>query len=320
MNGLKMLPEYPANGLILIVGPTAVGKTRFAITLAQEINGEIISADSRSFYRGMDIGTAKPTQEEQALVPHHLVNIAEPDETISLNLFLKLVHSTIKGVHSRGKIPILVGGTGQYMRSILDGWQIPEGEPDKTLRLVLESLAKAEGESLFHEQLAVLDKEAALTIDPKNQRRVVRAMEVIFTTGRKFSEQKTRTGCPYSNLVIGLTLPREVLYARVDARIEQMVKAGLESETRSLVEKGYTWDLPSMSAIGYKEMGMMIRGEITETEAIVLMKKRTRIFIRRQAAWFKPDDTGIHWFDADREILQSVENLLSNDASWSMRP
>ncbi len=320
MNGLKMLPEYPANGLILIVGPTAVGKTRFAITLAQEINGEIISADSRSFYRGMDIGTAKPTKEEQARVPHHLVNIAEPDETISLNLFLKLVHSTIKGVHSRGKIPILVGGTGQYMRSILDGWQIPEGEPDKTLRLVLESLGKAEGESRFHEQLAVLDKDAALTIDPKNQRRVVRAMEVIFTTGRKFSEQKTRTGSTYSNLVIGLTLPRDVLYARVDARIEQMVKAGLESETRSLVEKGYNWDLPSMSAIGYKEMGMMIRGEISEPEAIVLMKRRTRIFIRRQSAWFKPDDTGIHWFDADREILQSVENLLSNDASWSMRP
>ena len=319
MNGLKMLPEYPANGLVLIVGPTAVGKTRFAITLAQEINGEIISADSRSFYRGMDIGTAKPTKEEQARVPHHLVNIAEPDETISLNLFLKLVHSTIKGVHSRGKIPILVGGTGQYMRSILDGWQIPEGEPDKTLRLVLESLGKAEGESRFHEQLAVLDKDAALTIDPKNQRRVVRAMEVIFTTGRKFSEQKTRTGSTYSNLVIGLTLPRDVLYARVDARIEQMVKAGLESETRSLVEKGYNWDLPSMSAIGYKEMGMMIRGEISEPEAIVLMKRRTRIFIRRQSAWFKPDDTGIHWFDADREILQSVENLLSNDASWSMR-
>jgi tRNA dimethylallyltransferase len=319
MNGLKMLPEYPANGLVLIVGPTAVGKTRFAITLAQEINGEIISADSRSFYRGMDIGTAKPTKEEQARVPHHLVNIAEPDETISLNLFLKLVHSTIKGVHSRGKIPILVGGTGQYMRSILDGWQIPEGEPDKTLRLVLESLGKAEGESRFHEQLAVLDKDAALTIDPKNQRRVVRAMEVIFTTGRKFSEQKTRTGSTYSNLVIGLTLPRDVLYARVDARIEQMVKAGLESETRSLVEKGYNWDLPSMSAIGYKEMGMMIRGEITEKEAIALMKKRTRIFIRRQAAWFKPDDIGIHWFDADREILQSVENLLSNDASWSLR-
>jgi tRNA dimethylallyltransferase len=311
-----MLIDFPQKPLICIVGPTAVGKTRFALSLAKEIGGEIISADSRSFYRGMDIGTAKPSTNDLTEVPHHLVNIANPDEIISLNLFLKLVKSSIADIQSRGKLPLLVGGTGQYIRAILEGWQVPEGEPDNSIRETLEKIAKEEGAIKIHCQLAILDKDAAKIIDPANVRRTVRALEVIFTTGHKFSKQRIQQGCPYSTLMIGLSLPRKNLYTRVDERIEGMVSKGLEKETRRLLEIGYTDNLPAMSAIGYKEMAKVIHGEINQDEAVAIMKKRTRVFIRRQSAWFHQDDPDIHWLDSRDEILAEVLILVSKPANW----
>jgi tRNA dimethylallyltransferase len=311
-----MLIDFPIKPLICIVGSTAVGKTRFALSLAKEIGGEIISADSRSFYRGMDIGTAKPSTNDLSEVPHHLVNIANPDEIISLNLFLKLVKSSIADIHSRGKLPLLVGGTGQYIRAILEGWQVPEGEPDNRIRETLEKIAKEEGAVKIHGQLAILDKDAAKIIDPANVRRTVRALEVILTTGHKFSKQRLREGCQYSTLMIGLSLPRKILYTRVDERIEDMVSKGLEEETRRLIEMGYTDNLPAMSAIGYKEMAKVIHGEINQDEAVTMMKKRTRVFIRRQSAWFHEDDPDIHWFESRDEILADVLIAVLKPASW----
>lgn len=312
--------DFAGSPLILVVGPTAVGKTGFAIELAQKIGGEIISADSRSFYRGMDIGTAKPSKKEQEKVPHYLVDIADPDEMISLPLFLRMAHDAAEQIYRRKRIPILVGGTGQYIRSILEGWQVPEGEPHPRMREVLEEMARESGPLELHRKLAIIDPVTAREIDPANVRRTVRALEVIFSSGRKFSEQRIRTGCQYSTIEIGLTRPRKDLYERADQRIEKMVAHGLESETRGLMEAGYSLDLPSFSAIGYREIGMVIRNEITQTEAIARMKRRTRVFIRRQAAWFRMDDPNIHWFTPEGDALERVVKLVECRDFWNILP
>jgi tRNA dimethylallyltransferase len=318
MPGLKMFPDLPTKPLIFVVGPTAVGKSMFAIQLAEKIHGEIISADSRSFYKGMDIGTAKPGAEDLEKIPHHLIDIAYPDETISLSLFIKLAISCIHEIQSRNRLPILVGGTGQYVRALLEGWQVPEGEPDNRLRAILVDIAHEEGAFRLHHQLAVLDPEAARSIDPANVRRTIRALEVILKSGRKFSEQRLRNDSPFSTLILGLAIPREELYKRVDKRIDRMIQEGLEIETRSLLIKGYSQDLPALSAIGYKEMTMMINGQVSREEAVVLMKRRTRVFIRRQSAWFRTDDPEIHWFNPNDNILENVIGVLAKVDNWKM--
>jgi tRNA dimethylallyltransferase len=318
MPGLKMLPEFPKKPLIFVVGPTAVGKTRFAVQLAEKIHGEIISADSRSFYRGMDIGTAKPGDIDLKKIPHHLIDIANPDETISLSLFISLAIGCIQDIHSRNKLPIMVGGTGQYVRAILEGWQVPEGEPDNRLRAVLERIAREEGVTSLHDQLAVLDLDAARNIDPANVRRTIRALEVILTSGMRFSKQRLRKDSPFSTLILGLTMPREELYKRVDIRIDKMIQEGLEMETRSLINKGYSQNLPALSAIGYKEMTMVITGQVSLEEAVVLMKRRTRVFIRRQSAWFRADDPDIHWLNPNESVLENVIGDLTQLNNWKM--
>lgn len=315
---MKMFPDLPTKPLIFVVGPTAVGKSMFAIQLAEKIHGEIISADSRSFYKGMDIGTAKPGAEDLEKIPHHLIDIAYPDETISLSLFIKLAISCIHEIQSRNRLPILVGGTGQYVRALLEGWQVPEGEPNNRLRTILVDIAHEEGAIRLHHQLAVLDPESARSIDPANVRRTIRALEVILQSGRKFSEQRLRNDSPFSTLILGLSKPREELYKRVDKRIDRMIQEGLEMETRSLLIKGYSQDLPALSAIGYKEMTMMINGQVSREEAVVLMKRRTRVLIRRQSAWFRTDDPEIHWFNPNDNILENVIGVLAKVDNWKM--
>ena len=194
--------------LILIVGPTAVGKTEFAIQLAERLNGEIVSADSRLFYRGMDIGTAKPSREEQARVPHHLIDIADPDEILSLAVFQQKARETLSNIHTRNKIPFLVGGTGQYIRAVAEGWTPPEVEPDDRLRGELVRIKEDKGLYWLHEKLKELDPIAAAKIDPRNYRRTIRALEVILRTGRRFSEQRGQSESPYRLITIGLTRPR----------------------------------------------------------------------------------------------------------------
>jgi len=296
--------------LILIVGPTAVGKTEIAIQLAERLNGEIVSADSRLFYRGMDIGTAKPTQEEQARIPHHLIDIANPDEILSLAIFQQKAREAIADIHTRNKIPFLVGGTGQYIRAVTEGWTPPEVRPNERLREELGKMREERGINWLHDKLKALDAEAAEKIDPRNFRRTIRALEVIMTTGKKFSEQRGQTDSPYHLITIGLTRPRTELYARVDARIESMFKNGFPEEVKGLLEKGYSPTLPTMSAIGYRECVAVLEGKIKVEQAKQLIGRATRVFVRRQANWFKESDPTISWFRVEDGVIDRIEAYI----------
>ncbi|MEW6287151.1 MAG: tRNA (adenosine(37)-N6)-dimethylallyltransferase MiaA [Chloroflexota bacterium] len=298
--------------LILIVGPTAVGKTEIAIQLAERFpsGGEIVSADSRLFYRGMDIGTAKPTAEERARVPHHLIDIANPDEILSLAVFQQKAREAIADIHARNKLPFLVGGTGQYVRAVTEGWKPPEVKPDMRLRDELEREKEERGIYWLHEKLAGLDPEAAARIDPRNYRRTIRALEVILTTGKRFSEQRRRGESPYHLITIGLTRPREELYRRVDERIESMFAKGFVEEVRGLLAKGYSPSLPTMSAIGYRECVGVVKGEWSEEQAKVQIRRATRVYVRRQANWFKESDPSILWFKVEEGVVDEIEKNI----------
>ncbi|MBI1792717.1 MAG: tRNA (adenosine(37)-N6)-dimethylallyltransferase MiaA [Chloroflexi bacterium] len=306
--------------LILLVGPTVVGKTEIAIQLAERINGEIVSADSRLFYRGMDIGTAKPTRKEQARVPHHLIDIANPDEILSLRVFQKMATEAIADIQARGKLPLLAGGTGQYVRAVTQGWMPPEVTPDEKLRAELEKLKDEKGIDWLHEKLKSLDPEAAERIDARNFRRTIRALEVILTTGRKFSGQRGKSDSPYQLITIGLRRPREELYARVDARIESMFANGLLDEVKSLLAKGYSPALPSMSAIGYGECVRVIEGQLSAAQAKVEMRRATRIFVRRQGNWFKESDPNIKWFTVQNGVEKEIEAYIRESIAAETRP
>jgi len=296
--------------LILIVGPTAVGKTEIAIQLAERLNGEIVSADSRLFYRGMDIGTAKPTREEQARVPHHLIDTANPDETLSLAVFQQNALEAIADIHTRNKLPFLVGGTGQYIRAVTQGWTPPEVVPNEQLRKELERRKEERGTDWLYEKLKGIDPVAAEKIDPRNFRRTIRALEVIMTTGRKFSEQRGQSDSPYHLITIGLTRPRAVLYARVDQRINTMFANGFVDEVKSLLARGYSPTLPTMSAIGYRECIRVVNGEINEEQAKVEIRRATRVFVRRQANWFKESDPTILWFRVQDGVVDEIEKNI----------
>ncbi len=303
----KFMHKLP---LILLVGPTAVGKTEIAIQLAERFNGEIVSADSRLFYRGMDIGTAKPTREEQARVPHHLIDVANPDETWSLAQFQQAAREIIADIHARGKLPFLVGGTGQYVRAVTEGWSPPEVKADERLRAELEKLVEANGLYWLHDKLKTLDPEAVEKMDARNVRRTIRALEVILTTGKKFSAQRRQTDSPYRLITIGLTRPRAELYARVDARIESMFELGFVEEVRGLLEKGYWPELPSMSGIGYRECVSVVKGQLNSEQAKIQVRRATRVFVRRQANWFKSTDESIHWFVVQENTVEEVCKFL----------
>ncbi len=292
--------------VVVIVGPTAVGKTAISIRVARQVGGEIISADSRLLYIGMDIGTAKPSLEERENIPHHLIDVTTPDNVWSLADFQQAAKRIIDEIHARGALPILVGGTGQYIRSIVQGWEIPRVSPDKGLRTALEKWAGEIGAQELYERLAVLDPEAAAKIEPENVRRSIRALEVILTTGKLFSRQKGQREVPYRILQIGLIRPRKELYRRIDRRIELMLEQGFEKEVRRLLANGYSIDNPPMSAIGYNQMIRYIHGEISLEEAVMLMKRKTRVFVRRQANWFKAGDETIEWFDVDNGTTKAV--------------
>ena len=296
--------------LIVIVGPTGVGKTEISIQLAERLNGEIVSADSRLFYRGVDIGTAKPTPEERRGVPHHLIDVADPGTTWSLALFQQAAAAAITAIHARGHLPMLVGGTGQYIHAVTHGWTPPVTSPDAHLRAELEAQAAENGYLALHSELKKLDPAAAEKIDPRNLRRTIRALEVIRLTGRKFSEQRGKMEGPYRLLSIGLTRPRPDLYARVDARIESMFSAGLLDEVQRLLDSDCSPELPTMSAIGYRECIQVLNGSMTVEQAKIEMRRLTRIFVRRQANWFKLKDPSIHWFEAASIKVEEIEKVI----------
>ena len=306
-----MQPDRASKKVVIVVGPTAVGKTDLAIRLAERvINAEIISADSRLLYRGMDIGTAKPTPAEQARVIHHLINLAEPDDIWSLAVFQERLMHTIHEIQLRNHLPIIAGGTGQYIRSLIEGWTIPAVKPLPHLREILERWAKEIGTERLFEKLAMIDPVAAERIDANNLRRTIRALEVIFTTGDLFSAQKEKSPPDLDFKLIGLMRPREELYTRVDARIEAMFAQGFVTEVQRLLDKGYSADLSTLSAIGYREVVQYLHGDCSLEEAKVQMRRKTREFIRRQANWFKPDDPLIEWYEMTPDPLDAIHSSI----------
>jgi len=282
--------------LIVLVGPTAVGKTATGIDLAERLSGEVISADSRYLYRGLDIGTAKPSAAERARVPHHLIDVTTPDQPWTLAEYQQAAYAAIEAVFGRGRVPLLVGGTGQYIRALTDGWQVPPGAPAGPVRAELEQALAAGGVGALADRLRRVDPDSAACVDLRNPRRVIRALEVALTTGGSFVAQRQKSPPPFQAIWLGLTLPRAELYERIDARIESMLAAGLVEEVQRLVGQGFGWDLPAMSAVGYRQIGNYLRGECSLEEAVVQIKRATRQFVRRQANWFKPHDPAIHWF------------------------
>jgi tRNA dimethylallyltransferase len=297
--------------VVAILGPTAVGKTTLSLKLAKRLDGEIISMDSRLLYRGMDIGTDKPNQEERSQIPHHLIDIASPDEDWSLAKFRSAALQAITAIHNRERLPLLVGGTGQYMRAILEGWIPPPKPADMTYREELAKYARDHGATELHMKLMEVDPDSAERIHANNVRRVIRALEIYRITGEPPSKVRRKEPPPFRSLRIGLQLPREQLYARIDARIDEMLQAGLLSEVQELLEAGYGPELPSMSAIGYKQMAEVLTGTMSLDEAIREMRKLTRQFVRRQANWFKPGDPKIHWFDMRQDVEQEIIRLIS---------
>lgn len=304
--------------LIVIVGPTAIGKTGLAVALGARFAAEVVSADSRQFYRGMDIGTAKPTPEEQQAIRHHLIDVADPDETVVLAEFLQLSQAAIREIHDRGKTPFLVGGAGQYVRALLEGWQVPNVAPDPVLRAELETQAEVDPEVSWARLLA-LDPGVDAFIDPRNIRRVIRALEVCLKTGRPFSELRRRAPPPYRVLRLGLTMDRTLLYERADARVDAMMAAGLPDEVAQLLVAGYDWSLPSMSGLGYRQFRPYFTGEASLEEVGERIKLDTHDFIRRQYAWFRLQDPAIEWLDAAKlsvtRAASRVETFLRSAAA-----
>ena len=299
------------NLLLAIVGPTGVGKSELALRLAQTFDEEIVSADSRQVYLHMDIGTAKPTREELALVPHHLINVINPDENFSLGKYHQLAYDAITDIQRRNKLALLIGGSGLYAWSVLEGWGIPQVPPDPELRRSLEQRAAELGKDELYQELAAVDPLAAQKIDPRNVRRTIRALEVHKIAKVPFSQLQNKRSSPFNALIIGLTANREELYHRIDRRVDEMIERGLVAEVEKLMNMGYDFNLPAMSGIGYKEIGMFLRGELTLAAAIQQIKFETHRFVRHQYSWFRLKDDRIRWFDIRDSVGSKITALLT---------
>ena len=296
--------------LIAVVGPTGVGKSRVAINLCEQIAGEIISADSRQIFQGMDIGTDKPTEDQRKAARHHLLDIVAPDEEFTLPQYQERAYLAIEDVLSRKKVPFLVGGTGLYIMVVLEGFVIPRVEPDPHLRQELLEEAERDGAMVLHARLREVDPEAAAKIDPENVRRVIRALEVYQQLGEPISRLQKRQKPPYRILKIGVTMERKELYRRIDQRVDDMMERGLLSEVQRLVSEGHSFDLPAMSGLGYRQIGMYLREEVDLSAAIRKIKSETHRFVRQQYKWFRPDDETIHWFDVEHEPNEEIGVLI----------
>lgn len=308
---MELEPSRPP--LLVLTGPTAVGKSALAVRLAQALGGEIVTADSRQVYRYMDIGTDKPDPATRAAVPHHLIDLINPDEYYSLAVYLRQAHAVIGEIAARGHLPILAGGTPQYITAIVEGWQIPEVTPDMALRARLEARAAADGPAALHADLVRLDPDSAATIQPTNTRRLVRALEVVLTTGTSFAAQQVRRPPPYRLGLLALHAERPELYRRIDARVDEQIMRGLVAETAALQARGYGWDLPAMSGLGYRQIGAALRGEMPLDAAIQRLKFDTHRFVRHQYTWFRRDPRW-HWVDTTAGV--PVEAVTPAVAQW----
>jgi tRNA dimethylallyltransferase len=299
------------NHMLGIVGPTAVGKSRLGIQLAQALGGEIVNADSRQVYRYLDIGTAKPTPQERAIVSHHVLDVVSPNENFSLAQYQQLAVRAVEDIQQRGKLPIVVGGSGQYVWSVLEGWGIPQVAPNPEFRQSLQERADMGEGDMLHEELRDVDPEAAERIDPRNIRRTIRALEVFNETDTPFSQLR-RKEAPSSNIfVIGLTADREELFRRIDLRVDRMIEQGLVDEVKRLVSRGFDFNLPALMSIGYRQIGHFLRGELTLPGAIQQIKFETHRFARQQYTWFRLEDPRIHWFDIQRTTDSQITAPLN---------
>ncbi len=295
------------------MGPTAVGKTELSLRLGALLSVEIVNADSRQIYRYMDIGTGKPTVQERAQVRHHVIDVVNPDEDFSLATYTAHAYEALHEIDTRGTLSVLVGGTGQYVWSVLEGWDVPRVPPDSAFRASMESHAHAHGALTLHEELRRIDPAAADRIQAHNLRRVIRALELHRATGELPSRVLwRRRGLPVDALIIGLSMDKDALVARADARIDRMVRQGFADEVRSLLDMGYEKGLPAMSSIGYREMIEYVKGQVSLDDAVAGIRRETRRLIRRQRAWFREADPRIHWLDYTQpdEALKQAMNLI----------
>ncbi len=299
------------NHLVAIIGPTGIGKSQLALRLAQTFEGEIVSADSRQVYCHMDIGTAKPSREELSLVPHHLIDILNPDEDFSLAQYQELAYRVIGDIHQRNKLPILGGGSGMYVWSVLEGWGIPRVPPDLEFRHSLEEKAAKVGENELYQELEKVDPVAVQRIDRHNVRRIIRALEVHRGTEASPSQLQYRKAPPFNTLIVGLTADRAELYRRIDLRVDEMIKQDLVAEVEKLMNMGYDFNMPAMSGIGYKQIGMFLNGELTLATAIQQIKFETHRFVRHQYNWFQLKDKRIEWFDIQSKLDSEITTLVT---------
>jgi len=299
--------------IIAIVGPTAVGKSDMALSLAQTFGSEIVNADSHQVYRHMDIGTAKPGLEDRRAIPHHLIDIVDPDEAFSLALYQSLAYKAIDDIQERDKIPLLAGGSGLYVWSVIEGWQIPQVPPDIEFRREMEQRAAKEGIHSLYQQLQKTDPVAASRINPHNVRRVIRALEVCQVTGSPFSQLQRRVSPGFNTILIGLTAVRDELYRRIDQRVDDMIKLGFVEEVKSLLDRGYGFELPAISSVGYKQIGRFINGELDLPAAIQQTKFETHRLARHQYAWFRLNDPRIRWFDIQGQVEENVLQFVEQE-------
>lgn len=296
--------------LVVILGPTAVGKTAVGIQLCQRINGEIVSGDSMLVYKKMDIGTAKPSLVERQHVPHHMIDILEPSEAYNVVQFQEKATGYIGEIHQRDRIPILLGGTGLYVRAIVEGYQFTPASSNDILRRQLQEEAEVHGNQHVWDKLNAIDAATAARLHPNDQRRIIRAIEVYKNTGTPLSWQYLADhNIPYKLALIGLTMPRELLYQRINSRVDIMIESGLEAEVRELLRDGYGPDMVAMKGLGYRQMIGYLAGEYDLEHAIYLIKRDTRHFAKRQMTLFKKI-SGVEWFDVSE--YQSTQSLVDD--------
>ncbi len=317
---------HPA--FLVIAGPTAAGKSAVALALARRFSAEIVCADSRTLYRGMDIGTAKPSAADRASAPHHLLDVADPDHVVTLAEYQRLASHAIQEIRSRGRIPILVGGTGLYIRAIVDRIAIPSVPPDWDLRTRLEEAERLEGPGALHRRLDAVDPAAASRIHPRNIRRIIRALEVHTRGGTAISTLQAQMGsggwvppgqAPEPVVMVALMMDRERLHERIDRRINEQLARGLVGEVRTLLASGYARALPAMQGLGYREIAAHLDGAVTLDEAITRFRRNSRRYAKRQETWFRADPR-YRWLEVRDQPPEAVASEIHAIMSGDARP